>query len=604
MCGRQGSRTLQARNSLGPFCAAAVVALAAGALLGSITWAAKPVPSSSGTGALDEYLAAGEFNHARKVVAQTKDPAKRDEQLAQVAAAQAAAGARDAALTTTGEIFSDVARSDSLRNVDHGTSRFLEQFGGSSTPGAAGGGSSANFGPVIALIQNTIAPESWEGGDAAIQPFFNGVYVDAEGVLRRHVEEDSSGRLEQLQREAKSDAADPNARDVRRASPLRKISLPRLERIAQLHEASGKALTEDMLLLAGLERIEYVLVYPETGDLVIAGPAGDWRTTAEGREVSATSGHPIVRLDDLVTIWRVMASRPGATFGCTINPRQEALAATKAFLDSTTQKPLKQGGRHAWLKQMQKKLGQQDIEVFDLDPRTPVARVLVEADYHMKLIGMGLVEGTAEVPSYLDLIHIPKGQAPPPLDVLRWWFTLNYDAIEAAPGRAAFHLRGQGVKLQSENELLTDQGKRIQTGKAEELNREFARNFTKHYAALAAKYPVYGQLQNIFDLALCGALVASEGLADQVAWHQTYFGPTGEYQIPVGATPDAVETVVNHRLINGKHVVAGISGGVHVSPVSMVRKSAIALDNSGSLDSERARSTPTEQLPRDVWWWD
>jgi hypothetical protein len=111
-------------------------------------------------------------------------------------------------------------------------------------------------------------------------------------------------------------------------------------------------------------------------------------------------------------------------------------------------------------------------------------------------------------------------------------------------------------------------------------------------------------LQNIFDLAITGALVGSERLADQATWHQTYFGPTGAYQVPLGATPASVETVVNHRLINGKHVVAGISGGVHVSPVSMIRRSAIRLDDTGALDSERARSTPANELPRDVWWWD
>ena len=36
-------------------------------------------------------------------------------------------------------------------------------------------------------------------------------------------------------------------------------------------------------------------------------------------------------------------------------------------------------------------LGRQDIEVYGIDPRCRVAHVLVEADYHMKLIGMGLV---------------------------------------------------------------------------------------------------------------------------------------------------------------------------------------------------------------------
>src|SRR5258708_6311621 len=50
-----------------------------------------------------------------------------------------------------------------------------------------GGGSMANWGPLMQLITSTIQPDSWDdnGGPGSIQPFQNGVYVDAEGVMRR-----------------------------------------------------------------------------------------------------------------------------------------------------------------------------------------------------------------------------------------------------------------------------------------------------------------------------------------------------------------------------------------------------------------------------------
>ena len=75
-------------------------------------------------------------------------------------------------------------------------------------------------------------------------------------------------------------------------------------------------------------------------------------------------------------------------------------------------------------------MGRQTITVNGIDPRTRAARVLVEADYRMKLIGMGLEDGTIDVPSYLNLINVSPGQAPPPLDVLRWWFAMKYDAVD------------------------------------------------------------------------------------------------------------------------------------------------------------------------------
>ena len=59
------------------------------------------------------------------------------------------------------------------------------------------------------------------------------------------------------------------------------VSLPRLEKQVQLLLAAGRQPTEDMQVLAGLQRIQYVFVYPESGDLVLAGPAGDWQPGPE-----------------------------------------------------------------------------------------------------------------------------------------------------------------------------------------------------------------------------------------------------------------------------------------------------------------------------------
>ncbi len=61
-----------------------------------------------------------------------------------------------------------------------------------------------------------------------------------------------------------------------------------------------------MQVLAGLRRIRYVFVYPESGDLVLAGPAGDWTTGPESGVWRVETGQPVVRLDDLVVVFRHM----------------------------------------------------------------------------------------------------------------------------------------------------------------------------------------------------------------------------------------------------------------------------------------------------------
>ena len=62
-------------------------------------------------------------------------------------------------------------------------------------------------------------------------------------------------------------------------------------------------------------------------------------------------------------------------------------------------------------------------------------RVLVDADYHMKLIGMGLEPGVPGVTSYLD--SIDASDIPDNMDVLRWWFTMKKNSlVKSATGDA------------------------------------------------------------------------------------------------------------------------------------------------------------------------
>jgi hypothetical protein len=544
---------------------------------------------------LAEQLATGEFAPALEQ-AQQAPADERDARLAAVAKAQAQAGERRASLATLGSMRDDVGRGQALGEV----------ASASGARGAQGGGGNADFGSLISLITSTVAPTTWDevGGPGTIAEYRQGVYVDALGVVRPTVEKrganDGIDRLSDLRRTVEHGVA---AGGARQASRLRKISLPRLEREIQMRLAAGQPLDDEMQVLAGLERIHYVLLYPDTGDIVLAGPAGDWTFDAENRIVSAQSGRPVVRLDDLVVLLRHIYSSPNGEFGCSINPSEDGLAKAKAFLDASSGKPLKLGQKGKWLKELRGQLGLQSIEIFGIDPRSRVAHVIVEADYRMKLVGIGLEKGTLDVPSYLDMIKLGRGEAPPPLDVLRWWFTINYDALLTNAARDVYELRGTGVKVLGENEMLTAAGKQIHTGKSDTLNSQFAHNFTTHFEALAAKYPVYADLQNVFDLALTMTLIKAEGLADRSGWHMLTFSDPQQFAVAQGQPPKAVETVMNHRVVNGKHILAAISGGVSVDCRSMVRPDAVETDGQGALASEHDRSTP-EQVRPAAWWWD
>ncbi len=554
-------------------------------LLGAFTSQAR---SDQPAGDLQAQLAAGEFAPAVEAAQKAADPKQRDLMLAQVAAAQVQAGAPNAAVKTVARVGDDRVRAHILAQP---------AVGGGGAPGQAQGGA-ADFQPLIDLITQTVATKSWldNGGTGTMSPFPTGVWVDPQGMLRPLMKESTGDELATI-RANRQQQSDQN--DARKTSPLRMISLTRLEKQIQLNRALGQGADETQKYLAGLQRIEYVFVYPETNDLVIAGPAGDWVVGQEDRVVSRQTSGPVVLLDDLVVIFRHMLGSRDAMFGCMINPRQENLKKAQEFLGQWSHRPIPAGpvARKAWCEQLRAAVGTQDIEVFGgLDPRTRAARTLVEADYRMKLVGMGLEEGVPGVVSYLNLI---KGAPPKDMGVLRWWFTLNYESILASQDHLAFNIRGQGVKVESENEHLTATGERVHTGESEPLNRKFAESFTKHFDELCVKYPVYAELRNLCDLALAASLVREENLTDKANWHMTCFGNPSAFAVEMGEAPKEVDAIVNCRLVDQRHFVAGVSGGVMVKTKELVGK----LESSPKLGEKLPRSAPKPQSA-DRWWWD
>ncbi|MFO0896017.1 MAG: DUF1598 domain-containing protein [Pirellulales bacterium] len=547
-------------------------------------------PANPAEARLAAQLAAGEFAPALRDADGQADPQRRDFWLGQVALAQRGVGDQSGYVSTLGKIASDGTRTATMAAEPPQLGRM--------------GGSQADFDTLIDLIVTTIAPDSWDevGGPGSISPFPTGVFIDADGLMRRSEPKDAGVELVAL----RSNAFTPRAQaaDPRRQSALRKVSLPRLERHLQLLAAQGRKPDETAAVLAGVSKVQYVFVCPETRDLVIAGPAGNWTTDPEGRIVNADSGRPVLRLDDLIVLLRHFTLGDGAPIGCAIEPEQQGLADLQAYIEKTGQRSLRPGERASWAKGLREALGRQRIDIFGVSPTTRVAQVLVEADYRMKLVGMGLEPGTPDVPSYLQLIDVPRGGSPPPLTVLRWWFALAEKQLEATNERDAWRFPAGSVRVLSENELLAELGRRVHTGQSDPLNLEFARNFTTHFDDLAVKYPVYAELENVFDLSLVAAAIRTHGLAAQVGWSLTGFGDAKRLVLPETAAPKSVESVVNHRVIRKVHVVAGVSGGVSLDPRGRVQADALKAGDYGALTAERQTAAKAAPPAADRWWWD
>ena len=97
----------------------------------------------------------------------------------------------------------------------------------------------------------------------------------------------------------------------------------------------------------------------------------------------------------------------------------------------------------------------------------------------------------------------------------RWWLEPKYESVLRSPDGLAWEFNGASVKCMTEEDFATANGQREHTGKPSAVAQKWADNMTRHYDELAVAEPVFGELRNCMQLALVGALVAHERLADK-----------------------------------------------------------------------------------------
>jgi len=110
-----------------------------------------------------------------------------------------------------------------------------------------------------------------------------GIDIDATGVLRVMQVDPSVATAQRMA------ALQNTPRGQLKTSPMRMVSLNRLESFVSNELAAGRELSTEVWGLAGLQRLEYVFYLPETKDIVIAGPADQWYVDATQRIVGFSS---------------------------------------------------------------------------------------------------------------------------------------------------------------------------------------------------------------------------------------------------------------------------------------------------------------------------
>lgn len=419
-----------------------------------------------------------------------------------------------------------------------------------------------------------------------------GIEVDAAGVLRVRINNSLVGNVRQGAAKA---ALHP---DLTKSSKLRKVSLNRLEKVlAQRLEEGGRA-TLDMTYLAGLTSIEYVFFYPESGDIVIAGPAEPFAEAPTGHVVGLESGLPVLALEDLIVALRCFPASGEKTkvIGVSIDPTKEGLERMNKFLRSLSGRPITPADSTAIALGMKQNLGLQTVSIRGVPTTTNFARVLVEADYRMKLIGIGLERTTVGIRSFAERA------AGKHADLQRWYFVPDYAGIEVSEDGHAMFLKGPGVKLVGAEELVKADGTRQAKGNVNKASQQFTQEFTQKYDQLAQTTPVYAQLRNLIDMSVVAAFIQDSDFYSQANWDLGVLGDESKVRVEKYASPAHVEPAVN-TFINNGILTTPIGGGVNIQPRQAFQGDRKKVDDSGKLKGTQ-EGTNIQGLSENQWWWD
>ena len=443
----------------------------------------------------------------------------------------------------------------------------------------------------LLAIVATIGPfgnMSFGQGGLFRQSAVGGISIDASGVVREPDVKSLRLLLEEMKAELK-----PADGALRAPTEMRKISLRQLEAAIQDSMDHGGAIPEEIQFLAGIQRIQYILVYPEKQDIVLAGPGEGWRVDEQANVVGVTTGRPVLRLDDLLVALRSVNDARDVGISCSIDPTPEGVQRLQAVI--SRQRQLRSFNPVQLEPIMKEAMGPQIISLTGIPANSHFARVLVSADYHMKRLAMDLDRAPIDrFPSYLDLAKNSSevGSANP-----RWWMACNYETIARSEDGMAWELRGQGVKTLTEDNIFGEEGKaRTRSGKTSPAAQRWADMMTERYDELSGENAVFTELRNIMDLCVVAAIIEKYNLRSEADCPLSLlYGATGSLHFETWNAPKLISPVCSFVRSRRGWVVT-TSGGVQVESWDVASQTTM---DAPLADVRRQAG----QAGGGTWWW-
>lgn len=410
-----------------------------------------------------------------------------------------------------------------------------------------------------------------------------GVVIDASGALSGKREVLNPAIRKQLEKSLKKTKS-----DIAASTKMRMISLGGLEAAIIKSKDEGTPLPSEIVYLAGLQRIEFVIKTDD--DIILAGPAEGFKINDFGDVVGITSGAPVLRLEDfLIAMRSVDNARSGSGVSVSIDPTPEGVKNLDRLLKSIRQFDPSMQTR------VEEAMGPQTITLTGIPTDSRFSHVLVAADYKMKRLSMGLEK--SPIDNFPSVMEIAKNsRARNMKSSPRFWMECNYDPIAVSEDGNVWQIRGQGVKTLTDESHFDRDGKASNSGKQNRFAKQWAESMTERFEELADAEPVFRELRNVMDMSVVAAIIKREQLAKQVGLETpAILGLTNAVVTPSLSVPKTVPTqcsfirVANSWLVSASGGVLLDSWGVAANTESVAELATI----------EKLALNRTS----DAWWW-
>jgi hypothetical protein len=465
-----------------------------------------------------------------------------------------------------------------------------------------------DFGPLINLIQTTIAPDTWQdtvGGPSTVTPYVAGIVVDPTGLITDVAASKTGEENELLNNIAVMLARDHREQvdfatakdgidDWRVPSAIRCVSIRGLTEQISRRRLQGQPIDNELRHFAGISRVRYIVADRQNEDIVLVGQVGGIESH-DGWLCDSRTGAAAIRIDHLAACLTAVLSRQ--PLGCSIDPSPQSLGTAAEVSAAIRAGRIAEGIADEAVREA---LGDQRVRVFGVAGDTPIAYLMVQADRHMKRLALGLEPMPRGVDNYLDVVskHIRKG--PPDAQLLRLWFTAVPLAVRVSSDGSVHELAGRPMKLQSETQRAGAAGDRIAAADDVRLV-DFVDGFNRNLDQIARQYPAYAALESVYHAAAVAELIHRTDSQSQLG---QWLGPLLMDDPSAGSlqTPKRVASIaVGHTIRQGskRHFMVLASGGVVLNPADLITGQFTSYP---TLDNVSVSTTASPA--KDRWWWD